>query len=71
MSRPLPSLSEETRQRIEDGLRRWSDSNSEARKRFEAVQDEWDRLLQPLEDALIASEHLTEYDFGIRYTPLE
>jgi hypothetical protein len=61
-----PSISEETRKRIEENLRDWDDPNSEVRKRFLAAQEKWDEVLRPLEDAIIASEQLTEDDFAIR-----
>jgi hypothetical protein len=61
-----PTISEETRRRIEEGLRNWSSADSDARVRFEAAQARWDQVLQPLEDAIVASERLTEEDFAIR-----
>jgi len=59
-------ISSETRQRIEEGLRNWTQADSEARKRFEAAQQKLDQVFQPLEDAISASERLTEQDFAIR-----
>jgi hypothetical protein len=61
-----PTISEETRTRIEEGLRNWCSADSDARVRFEAAQAKWDQVLQPLEDAIVASERLTEEDFAIR-----
>jgi hypothetical protein len=60
-----PAISEETRKRIEEGLRDWSNVDSEARKRFEAARGKWDKALKPLQDAIVASERLTEKDFVI------
>jgi hypothetical protein len=62
----ISTISDETRKRIEEALRTWSDADSEARKRFEAAQPKWDQALQPLKDAIVASERLTEADFAIR-----
>lgn len=59
-------ISEETRRRIEEGLRDWHKPDSEARKRYEASQQEWDRVFKPLDDAIAASERLTEKDLEIR-----
>lgn len=61
-----PAISEETRARIEEGLRNWGSDDSDARRRFEAAQSKWDQYLQPLKDAIVASERLTEEDFAIR-----
>ncbi|HUG69943.1 MAG TPA: MerR family transcriptional regulator [Pirellulaceae bacterium] len=65
-----PAISDETRTRIEEGLRNWSSADSDARVRFEAAQSKWDQALQPLEDAILASERLTEEDYSIRFQPL-
>ena len=54
-----------TIERIEQGLREWADPNSEARRRFDAAREKWDRELQPLTDAIAASERLTERDMQI------
>jgi len=61
-----PAISEETRTRIEESLRNWGSADSDARVRFEAAQAKWDQALQPLEDAIVASERLTEKNFAIR-----
>lgn len=61
-----PAISEETRLRIEEGLRNWAETDSAARSRFEAVHGELDDVFQPLEDAITASETLTESDLAIR-----
>ena len=64
-------ISDETRNRIESGLVNWNDSNSDARKRFEASQKYWDRVFEPLKKAFEDSERLTEYDYNIRVTPCD
>jgi hypothetical protein len=61
-----PPIPDEIRRRIEEGLRNWKEEKSEARKRYETAEDEWDKALRPLEDAITASERLTEDDFAIR-----
>lgn len=60
------AISEDTRRRIEECLRTWNEPDSDARKRFETAQEEWDRIFQPLEEAITESERLTENDFAIR-----
>ena len=57
-------ISDETRKKIEDGLLKWMGVDSDAR--FEAVQAMWDKIFQPLEDAILASERLTAEDFATR-----
>ena len=61
-------LSEGMRNRIERCLLEWHDTNSETRKRYEAASAEWQEKLQPLQDAIIASEQLTHRDYEIRIT---
>jgi len=61
-----PPIPEEIRRRIEEGLRNWKTENSEARKRYEAAEEDLENVLRPLEDAITASERLTEEDFAIR-----
>jgi hypothetical protein len=61
-----PDLSEETRKRIEEELRKWAKADPEAQSRFEAARQEWDVELRPLKEAIVASERLTEEDFAIR-----
>src|SRR5579862_1705796 len=61
-----PPIPDEIRRRIEEGLRNWKSDGSEARKRYEDAEEEWDKALQPLEEAITASERLTEDDFAIR-----
>jgi hypothetical protein len=46
-------LDTETRARIEQALADWDNPESEARQRFEAAKAYWDRILQPLQDAII------------------
>jgi hypothetical protein len=58
-------MTNETRQRIEDGLRDWNNPESQARKRFDSAKETWDRKLQPLIDAITASEKITEADLRI------
>lgn len=59
-------MSDDTRGRIENGLRNLADVGSEERQRFEAAQHKWDQILQPLENAIVASERLSAEDFAIR-----
>ena len=59
-------MTEQTRKQIEEGLNRWSDINSEARKRFDAAQAKQDQALKSFDDAIAASVQLTEADFAIR-----
>ena len=61
-----PPISDEVSRRIEESLRTWSDPDSAARKRFEAAGPKWEQALQPIEDAIVASERLTEADFAFR-----
>ena len=61
-----PAISEETRKRVEEQLHTWDSAGSDARARFEAAQAKWGQVLQPMEDAILASERLTEEDFSIR-----
>lgn len=58
-------VSDELRKRIEEDLRNWHNVDSVARMRFEAAQGKWDKALQPLEDAIVASETLTAADFAV------
>ena len=59
-------MKDKTRQRIEYELIHWDDENSTARKRFEAAKEEWDIALKPLQDAITASERITEKDLLLR-----
>lgn len=51
---------------LEEALRDWDKPNSEARKLYEESRSEWEQTLDPLVDAVKASERLTEADFAIR-----
>ncbi len=55
-------ISEETRKRIEEGLRTWHEPNSEARKRFEAAKKELDKQHRPYQELLERSTRLTAKD---------
>ena len=59
------TISEETRRRIEEGLRNWDNPDSPARKRYEAAGKKWDKVTKPMEDAIARSECLTAADFGV------
>lgn len=59
-------MSDETRQRIEEGLRNWNQAESETRKRFKATQERLTDVIDALEKAVAASERLTEEDYAIR-----
>lgn len=61
-----PAISEDTRRRVEEELRTWGSAGSDARARFEVAQAKWGHVLQPIEDAILASERLTEKDLSIR-----
>jgi len=63
----MPNVSEETRKRIEEGLRDWNNPDSEARRRFDEAQEKLKPIFQPLQDAIAASERLTEKDYSIRF----
>ena len=60
------TISDETRERIEKELKNWYNPNSEARKRFEAYKEYWDRVFYPMEQAIAESERLTERDYKFR-----
>lgn len=62
----IVALDEVTRQRIEGALLHLKDAGSEARQRFEAFRVESEVRLRPLNDAIRASELLTDRDFAIR-----
>lgn len=57
---------EETRKSIEEGLSNWHDPNSEAKKRFEASREYWDKVFEPLTEAFIDSQMLTERNYNMR-----
>lgn len=58
-------LSPQTRARIEAGIRNWNDYGSDARVRFENAKRPWLPDLLAFEQAIRASEQLTEDDFQI------
>ena len=60
-------MTDETRQRIEDGLRNWN--QPEMRQRFQAAQEKLKAVVEPLEKAVAASERLTAEDYGIMIGP--
>lgn len=62
------TLTEADRRRIEADLQAFDDLNSDLRMRFEAAREKWDRLLQPLVDAIDDCERLTETDLEMRMT---
>ena len=64
----MKQIADETRQRIEEGLRNWDDQNSVSRRIFDASQQKWDEVLKPLKDAIAESERITERDLNIRIT---
>lgn len=58
-------LSQETRKRIEDGIRDWHNPESPARKRFAEVEQRFAKEMQPLLDAIEATERITEQDLRL------
>jgi len=66
MAHNARGIAVKTRRRIEAGLAQWDDPSSDARQRFDASKREWDERLQPITDALEASERLTAYDLIFR-----
>ena len=53
------------RQEIEHWLETWHDPDNEARLRYEAAKQKWDRKLLPLQRAIERCERLTERDLQI------
>ncbi len=60
------SLSAETCSRIEEGLRDWSNASPEERQRYEAAAQKWEKVIRPLENAVVASEQITQKDLAIQ-----
>lgn len=54
------SISFETRKKIEEGLKNWDNPDSEFLRRFEELQEYYNKLFYPLEKAIEESERLTE-----------
>jgi hypothetical protein len=61
-----PELDEETLKKLNEALQNWDNSDSEVRKRFEESQERWTGIIQPLVQAISASEHLTKEDLAVR-----
>ena len=54
------------RRQIERLLDEFGNPDSEARKRYEAAAEKWDKAIKPLQDAIDRSTQFTAEDFNIR-----
>lgn len=63
-------MNEELIRNIEYELLHWNDPDSAARKRFESLQEKYDSILLPLQEAIENAERLTADDFTIQFYPL-
>ena len=62
----MENISPETKARIDDMLSRWPDRLTEEEKqRIKASREKWDVIFAPLEQAITASERITERDLRI------
>jgi hypothetical protein len=61
-----PQLDAETLRKLDAALQDWDNDDSEVRKRFEESQEKWAEIIQPLVEAISASERLTKEDLAVR-----
>ncbi len=62
----VEGIDQATLKEIDEALREWDNPDSEGRRLYEATRSEWEETLDPLVEAVKASERLTEADFAIR-----
>jgi uncharacterized protein len=61
-----PQLDENTLEKLDKALQNWDSSGSEVRRRFEESRERWAGIVQPLVEAISASERLTKDDLAVR-----
>jgi len=66
-----PELDEATLRKLDEALQNWDSSGSEVRKHFEESQEKWAVIIQPLVEAISASERLTKEDLAVRINTRE
>lgn len=64
--RVVPTMNEATRKMIEDGIRNLDNQDSEESRLLRESFAKWDRITQPLRDAIDATERLTDRCLSIR-----
>lgn len=62
----IVQLDTDMQRQIEDALDHWDDPSSDQSHRLEEALRKWDPMIQPLMDAVVATERLTEDDLAIR-----
>lgn len=61
-----PQLDEATLKKLGEAVQNWDSSGSEVRSHFEESQEKWAGIIQPLVEAISASERLTKEDLAVR-----
>jgi hypothetical protein len=64
-------MDDETLKKLNETLQNLDSTGSEARRRFEESQEKWTGIVQPLVEAISASERLTKEDLAVRINTLD